>query len=182
MIGDAQHAVKIRANSIHHSFNKCITMHMTSNLDVEDNVCARIVGHIFYEEHGAEENISFRNNLGIGAMSNSFDIYKVTTVPPEMKRAAAQRADPRLLVDRRQPREDRRLSLRRLQHPQHGQPAEPDARLVQADSTATAASVACASRTWVDGDRRRIRRGRAIPTNITPSRPAASGSPTPRPK
>jgi hypothetical protein len=85
MIGDAQHAVKIRANSIHHSFNKCITMHMTSNLDVEDNVCARIVGHIFYEEHGAEENISFRNNLGIGAMSNSFDIYKVTTVPPEVK-------------------------------------------------------------------------------------------------
>jgi hypothetical protein len=85
MIGDAKHAVKIRANSIHHSFNKCITMHMTSNLDVEDNVCARIVGHIFYEEHGAEENISFRNNLGIGAMSNSFDIYKVTTVPPVVK-------------------------------------------------------------------------------------------------
>ena len=39
-------------NSIHHSFNKCVTVHMTSNLDVEDNVCARIVGHIFYEEHG----------------------------------------------------------------------------------------------------------------------------------
>ena len=65
------------ANSIHHSFNKCITVHMTSNLTFQDNVCARIVGHMFYEEHGSEEHVSFQHNLGLGAMSNSFDIYKV---------------------------------------------------------------------------------------------------------
>jgi hypothetical protein len=85
MLGDAKNAPKIMANSIHHSFNKCITVHMTSNLTIEDNVCARIVGHMFYEEFGAEENISFRRNLGLGAMSNSFDIYKVTTTPPQVR-------------------------------------------------------------------------------------------------
>lgn len=83
MIGDAKNAPKIRANSIHHSFNKCMTVHMSSNILYEDNVCSRIVGHIFYEEFGSEENIAFHRNLGLGAMSNSFDIYKVELVPPK---------------------------------------------------------------------------------------------------
>ena len=80
MVGDAQHKPTFAANSIHHSFNKCITVHMSSNLTFSDNVCARIVGHIFYEEYGSEENIRFERNLGLGAMSNSFDINKVHTV------------------------------------------------------------------------------------------------------
>ena len=74
--------LQIAANSVHHSFNKCVTMHMSSDLTLADNVCARIVGHIFYQEHGSEENVAFHRNLGIGAMSNSFDINRVTTLPP----------------------------------------------------------------------------------------------------
>jgi G8 domain len=85
MVGDKASASLINANSIHHSFNKCITVHMSSKLTFADNVCARIVGHIFYEEFGSEENLTFERNLGLGAMSNSFDIYKVTTVPPTVK-------------------------------------------------------------------------------------------------
>ena len=85
MVGDVKHAPTISANSIHHSFNKCITVHMSSNLTFADNVCARVVGHMFYEEHGSEENVSFQRNLGLGAMSHSFDIYKVTTDPPQVK-------------------------------------------------------------------------------------------------
>ncbi len=90
MVGDAKNAPTINANSIHHSFNKCITVHMSSNLTFNDNVCARIVGHIFYEEYGSEEHIRFQHNLGLGAMSNSFDLYKVKTLPPneqELKRS-----------------------------------------------------------------------------------------------
>ena len=90
MLGKAKNAPKIMANSIHHSFNKCITVHMTSDVTIEDNVCARVVGHMFYEEHGAEENISFRRNLGLGAMSNSFDVYKVTTVGPSTRQISRQ--------------------------------------------------------------------------------------------
>lgn len=81
-LGRTAGKLTIAANSIHHSFNKCLTIHMSSDVTIADNVCARIVGHIFYEEHGAEENISFQRNLGIGAMSNSFDINRVTTTQP----------------------------------------------------------------------------------------------------
>jgi len=75
MVGDvAAKRWLVDANSIHHSFNKCVTIHSTKNMAVTNNVCARIVGHIFYEEIGDETGISFKNNLGIGASSNWFDI------------------------------------------------------------------------------------------------------------
>lgn len=64
----------IDSNSIDHSYNKCITMHMTDNAVIGNNVCARITGHIFYEETSEEFNNTFDRNLGMGAMSNSFDI------------------------------------------------------------------------------------------------------------
>ena len=38
-------------------------------------VCARAVGHLFYQEIGDEEDITFQYNLGLGAMSNNFDIH-----------------------------------------------------------------------------------------------------------
>ncbi len=66
--------VLVDSNSIDHSYNKCITVHSTQNMSFSNNVCARITGHIFYEEVGDETNISFTSNLGIGAMSNSFDV------------------------------------------------------------------------------------------------------------
>jgi len=72
----------VNANSVHHSYNKCITIHSTSNMTVQNMVCARIVGHIFYQEIGDEEGITFSNNLGLGAMSNAFDIH----APTEAKR------------------------------------------------------------------------------------------------
>ena len=66
--------VLIDSNSIDHSYNKCITTHSTQNITYTNNVCARITGHIFYEEVGDESNVTFNGNLGIGAMSNSFDV------------------------------------------------------------------------------------------------------------
>jgi hypothetical protein len=64
----------VNANSIHHSYNKCVTVHDSSDVSIENTVCVRAVGHLFYEEVGDETGIVFRRNLGLGAMSNSFDI------------------------------------------------------------------------------------------------------------
>ena len=74
MDGDVKNQPLIDANSVHHSFNKCITTHSTQNISYANNVCARITGHIFYEEVGDESNVTFTGNLGMGAMSNSFDV------------------------------------------------------------------------------------------------------------
>jgi len=68
----------VNANSIHHSFNKCLVVHSTSNVTLKNNVCARIVGHIFYEEWGNETGVVLDSNLGLGAMSNNFNINAPT--------------------------------------------------------------------------------------------------------
>lgn len=64
----------VDANSIDHSYSKCITIHSTQQLSLSNNVCARIAGHIFYEEVGDESQITFNHNLGLSAMSNNFNI------------------------------------------------------------------------------------------------------------
>ncbi len=74
--------VTVNANSVHHSYNKCMTIHSTSNLTIQNNVCARIVGHIFYEEIGDEAGISFQNNLGLGAMSHYFGLAPSVPLNP----------------------------------------------------------------------------------------------------
>ena len=73
-----QPEVLFNANSIHHSYNKCITVHSTQNLVLQNNVCARAVGHLFYQEVGDEEDITFQYNLGLGAMSHNFNIHART--------------------------------------------------------------------------------------------------------
>ena len=80
--------VLVNADSVDHSYNKCVTIHATSNLTISNLVCARIVGHIFYEElnsanqtnPASDSDIAFNHDLGIGAMSNSFDIYKTASM------------------------------------------------------------------------------------------------------
>lgn len=74
MAQSVANAPLVNANSVHHSFNKCVTVHDTNDLTVTNNVCARIVGHIFYQEIGTESGIRFERNLGMGAMSNGFDV------------------------------------------------------------------------------------------------------------
>ena len=64
----------IDSNSIHHSYNKCVTVHMSQGVSVTNNVCARAVGHLFYQEMGEEQGGKFIGNLGIGAMSHHFGL------------------------------------------------------------------------------------------------------------
>ncbi len=76
---------RLNANSIHHSYNKCITVHSTSNVTIENNSCIRAVGHLFYQEIGDEKGVRFLHNLGLGAMSHRFDVTAATPQAREEK-------------------------------------------------------------------------------------------------
>ena len=78
MDGDVGNQPIVNANSVHHSYNKCVTVHSTQNLTISNNVCARVVGHGYYEEWGDEDNITFSKNLALGVLSNIFDIHAET--------------------------------------------------------------------------------------------------------
>jgi len=89
MTGDSSGAI-VDSNTIHHSFNKCITLHYADDLTLAHNVCARIVDHAFYVESQANAasptpacqmparvpghgNV-FTGNLAVSVMSNGFTL------------------------------------------------------------------------------------------------------------
>jgi hypothetical protein len=55
----------IRGSSVDHSFNRCITIHGTNNLQVIDNVAFDNIGHCYFMEDGSETHDLFKDNLGI---------------------------------------------------------------------------------------------------------------------
>jgi cell migration-inducing and hyaluronan-binding protein len=64
LIGDAK-GQYIRNASIHDTYNRCVTVHGTHNLQVENNVTYNTVGHCFFLEDGIEHGNEFIHNLGI---------------------------------------------------------------------------------------------------------------------
>jgi cell migration-inducing and hyaluronan-binding protein len=64
LVGDAQ-GQYIRNASVHDTFNRCITVHGTNYLQVENNVTYNTVGHCFFLEDGIEHSNEFISNLGI---------------------------------------------------------------------------------------------------------------------
>jgi cell migration-inducing and hyaluronan-binding protein len=55
----------IRNSAIHDTFNRCVTVHGTNNLQVENNVTYNNVGHCFFLEDGIETGNEFISNLAI---------------------------------------------------------------------------------------------------------------------
>ena len=55
----------VRNSAIHDSFNRCVTVHGTNNVQVENNVTFNTVGHCFFLEDGVETGNQFVRNLGI---------------------------------------------------------------------------------------------------------------------
>ncbi|MBK6672912.1 MAG: G8 domain-containing protein [Proteobacteria bacterium] len=55
----------IRNAAIHDTFNRCVTVHGTHNLRVENNVTYNTVGHCFFMEDGIETGNQFVRNLAI---------------------------------------------------------------------------------------------------------------------
>ncbi|GIW24661.1 G8 domain-containing protein [Meiothermus sp.] len=55
----------IKNSSIHQSFNRCVTIHGTSGVEVVGNVAYDNLGHCYFLEDGAETKNLLQDNLGI---------------------------------------------------------------------------------------------------------------------
>ncbi len=64
LIGDAQ-GQYIKNSAIHDTYNRCVTVHGTNFLRVENNVTYNTVGHCFFLEDGIEHGNEFIKNLAI---------------------------------------------------------------------------------------------------------------------
>jgi G8 domain len=64
LIGDAK-GQYIKNASIHDTYNRCVTVHGTNFLRVENNVTYNTVGHCFFLEDGIEHGNEFIKNLAI---------------------------------------------------------------------------------------------------------------------
>src|SRR5262245_22575300 len=64
LIGDAK-GQYIKNSAVHDTYSRCVTVHGTNYLDVENNVTYNNIGHCFFLEDGVEHDNQFVHNLGI---------------------------------------------------------------------------------------------------------------------
>jgi cell migration-inducing and hyaluronan-binding protein len=55
----------LRNSTIHHSYQRCVTIHGSNYSEVSDNVCFDHLGHGYFFEQGNEVKNVMRNNLGM---------------------------------------------------------------------------------------------------------------------
>ncbi len=55
----------VRNASIHDTYNRCVTVHGTNDLSIENNVTFNTIGHCFFMEDGIETGNAFVRNLAI---------------------------------------------------------------------------------------------------------------------
>ena len=55
----------IQHSAIHDTYSRCVTVHGTNNIRVENNVAYNNVGHCYFLEDGVEHGNQYLNNLGI---------------------------------------------------------------------------------------------------------------------
>jgi hypothetical protein len=65
LVGDGGKGQYIRNAAIHDTYNRCVTVHGTNDLQVENNVTYNNVGHCFFLEDGIERGNRFVRNLAI---------------------------------------------------------------------------------------------------------------------
>ena len=65
LVGDGGEGQYIRNASIHDTYNRCVTVHGTNFVQVENNVTYNNVGHCFFLEDGIEHGNQFVHNLAI---------------------------------------------------------------------------------------------------------------------
>jgi cell migration-inducing and hyaluronan-binding protein len=91
LVGDAK-GQYIRNAAIHDTFSRCVTVHGTHNLRIENNVTYNNVGHCFFLEDGIETGNQFVKNL---AMQTKCHPTK-ECVPSNLAANGALRRDTRL--------------------------------------------------------------------------------------
>ncbi len=65
LVGEAGNGQYIKNAAIHDTFNRCVTVHGTHKLRIENNVTYNTVGHCFFMEDGIETGNEFVLNLAI---------------------------------------------------------------------------------------------------------------------
>ena len=65
LVGDGGRGQYIRNSALHDTYNRCVTVHGTNFLRVENNVTYNTVGHCFFLEDGIEHGNEFIGNLAI---------------------------------------------------------------------------------------------------------------------
>ena len=65
MLGDAGAGSYLKNSSLHHTSNRCVTIHGTNQLTVQGNVCYDHLGHGYFLEDGAEHDNLLEGNLGL---------------------------------------------------------------------------------------------------------------------
>src|SRR6266576_3665855 len=65
LIGDGGQGQYIKNSAIHNTYSRCVTVHGTNYLDVENNVTYNNIGHCFFLEDAVEHGNQFVHNLGI---------------------------------------------------------------------------------------------------------------------
>src|SRR5262245_43089275 len=81
LIGDAK-GQYIRNAAIHDTYNRCVTVHGTNFLHVENNVTYNTVGHCFFLEDGAEHGNQFVHNLAIQIKCHTSKACAPTNLAP----------------------------------------------------------------------------------------------------
>ncbi len=61
----------VRGCSIHHTFNRAVTIHAVDYLLVENNVAYNILGHAYFFEDGNEQQNTVQGNLGVFVRASS---------------------------------------------------------------------------------------------------------------
>src|SRR3984885_2531779 len=65
LVGDAGQGQYIKNSAIHNTYSRCVTVHGTNYLDIENNVTYNNIGHCFFLEDAVEHGNQFVHNLGI---------------------------------------------------------------------------------------------------------------------
>ncbi|HWL62897.1 MAG TPA: G8 domain-containing protein [Steroidobacteraceae bacterium] len=91
LVGDAK-GQYIRNAAIHDTYNRCVTVHGTNDLRIENNVTYNTVGHCFFLEDGIEQRNAFVRNLAIQVKCHVTKPCVPTNLAPNGEIDAANRA------------------------------------------------------------------------------------------
>ena len=89
LVGDAQ-GQYIKNSAIHDTYNRCVTVHGTNFVRVENNVTYNIVGHCFFLEDGIEHGNQFVHNLAIQIKCHTSTGLRARPISPQTERTATR--------------------------------------------------------------------------------------------
>ncbi len=65
LVGDGGKGQYLKNSSVHDTYSRCVTIHGTNDVRIENNVTYNNIGHCFFLEDGIEHGNQFVHNLAI---------------------------------------------------------------------------------------------------------------------